>query len=202
MPNLVIVGFPISTYVRATRMVCEEKGVPYTLDPAEPHSRAANALNPYGKVPGMRHGKLALFESKAIATYIDRKFPGRKLFPDDAWRAAEVEKWVSFTNLHIYPTMIGRYVIPLMDSEGRADVAEVTPDMEKQVRLLDKALAPTGYLAGRGLTFADLNLLPIVNYARLYDEGRAIIGRAKHLSQWYEKSVKRKSWLRTEPRET
>ncbi len=203
MPSLVIVGFPISTYVRATRMACEEKGVPYTLDPAVPHSKAVNALHPYGKVPGMRHGKTTLFESKAIATYIDRKFPGRKLFPDDALRAAEVEKWIAFTNLHVYPTMIRDYVIPCMDKGekglDRNKLETVVPDMEKQVRILDKAVAPTGYLAGRGLTFADLNLLPIVNYARMFEEGKAIIGRAKNLTQWFEKNIKRKSWLKTEP---
>jgi len=202
MPSLVIVGFPISTYVRTTRMACEEKGVPYILDPAEPHSKTANALHPYGKVPGMRHGKTALFESKAIATYIDRKFPGRRLFPEDALRAAEVEKWVSFTNLHVYPTMIGDYVIPLMTagkSKGGAEIEAVVPEIEKQSKILDKALASTGYLAGRGLTFADLNLLPIINYVRMFEEGKGIVGRAKNLSQWFEKNVKRRSWLRTEP---
>jgi len=203
MPSLVIIGFPVSTYVRAVRMLCEEKGVPYVLDPAEPHSRAVNALHPHGKVPCMRHGRTELFESKAIATYIDRRFPGRKLLPEDALRGAEAEKWIAFTNLHVYPTMIGSYVIPCMDAGPKGPdeslIAAVLPDMEKQARILDRALAGTGYLAGRGLTFADLNLAPIINYVRMFDEGRAVVAKARNIGNWLERVTRRRSWLRTEP---
>src|SRR5436189_242569 len=38
MPELEIIGAPQSTYVRTTRMALEEKGVPYTLTGARPHS--------------------------------------------------------------------------------------------------------------------------------------------------------------------
>lgn len=203
MPSLVIIGFPVSTYVRAVRMLCEEKGVPYVLDPAEPHSRAANALHPYGKVPGMRHGRTELFESKAIATYIDRRFPGRRLLPEEALRAAEAEKWIAFTNQHVYPVMIQGYVIPCMDAGPRGpearQVAAVLPDIEKQARILDRALAATGYLAGRGLTFADLNLVPIVNYVRMFEEGKAVVGKARNVGAWLERVMRRRSWIRTEP---
>jgi glutathione S-transferase len=205
MPSLVIIGFPVSTYVRAVRMLCEEKGVPYLLDPAEPHSRAVNALHPYGKVPGMRHGRTELFESKAIATYIDRRFPGRKLLPEDALRAAEAEKWIAFTNHHVYPTMIHGYVIPCMDAgSSRPDarqVAAAMPDIEKQTRILDRALGATGYLAGRGLTFADLNLAPIVNYTRMFEDGKSMIARARNVGAWLERITRRRSWLKTEPPE-
>jgi glutathione S-transferase len=34
-----------------------------------------------GLIPVMRHGDFALFESKAIATYIDMTFSGPKLIP-------------------------------------------------------------------------------------------------------------------------
>jgi glutathione S-transferase len=151
----------------------------------------------------MRHGKVELFESKAIATYIDRKFPGRKLFPEEALRAAEAEKWIAFVNLHVYPTMIVDYVIPQFFPEGgkvdRAKIDAAVPEVDKQVKLIDKALAKTGYLAGRGLTFADLNLLPIINYTRGFPEGRAMIGKARNLTQWFERNTQRKSWLKTQP---
>ena len=79
MADLEIVGIPFSNYVRSVRMLCEEKGAPYTLVPAMPHSPDVKAIHPAGQVPVMRHGDVALFESKAIATYIDRVFPGPKI---------------------------------------------------------------------------------------------------------------------------
>ena len=81
MPALEIIGVPQSNYVWAVRMVCEEKGVPYELNPVRPHSPDVDAVHPFGKIPVMRHGDVTLCESKAIATYIDRVFDGPKVIP-------------------------------------------------------------------------------------------------------------------------
>lgn len=203
MAALEIFGFPNSSYVRAVRMACEEKRLPYTYEPVPPHQKPVCDIHPYGKVPVMRHGKLELFESKAIVTYIDRKFPGRTLMPTDAVKAAQAEKWIAFTNLHVYPTMIRSYVLPYLyppDGEvDRARIDAVVPDIAKQIAILDGALAKTGYLAGRGLTFADLNLVPIINYVGLYPEGRNALAGAGHLTAWCAKLTARRSWQATEP---
>src|SRR5215470_16190765 len=79
MAELEIIGAPQSNYVCVTRIACREKGVPYTLVPARPHSPEVDAIHPFGRIPAMRHGDLELCESKAIATYIDRNFDGPKL---------------------------------------------------------------------------------------------------------------------------
>ena len=199
MAKLEIIGFPISTYVRAVRMLCEEKGLPYTLIPTEPHKGEVAKIHPYGKVPVMRHGKTVLFESLAIATYIERKFDGKALFPTGAAAAAETMQWLSFVNAHVYPTMIGRYVLNYMfapdkDNPDRAAIEAALPEVEKQAKVLDAAIARNGMLAARGLTFADLNLMGIVDYTRMFPEGGRIIAQRKHLSAWYDKLAKRKSW--------
>ena len=92
MPALEIIGAPQSNYVWVVRMACEEKGVPYEIVPVRPHTPDIDALHPLGKIPGMRHGEVALCESKAIATYINRTFPGPKLIPEDVRGAAQVEQ--------------------------------------------------------------------------------------------------------------
>jgi hypothetical protein len=92
MARIEIIGGPHSSYVWVVRMVCEEKQVPYDLTIAAPQSPESHAIHPLGKIPSMRHGEVALFESKAIATYIDRAFPGLRLIPDDAFGMAEVEQ--------------------------------------------------------------------------------------------------------------
>jgi glutathione S-transferase len=66
MAKVEIIGAPQSTYVRVVRMVCEEKGIPYDLTPAAPHSPPITAIHPFGKMPVMRHGDVAVCESKAI----------------------------------------------------------------------------------------------------------------------------------------
>src|SRR5215468_1337934 len=89
MPELQIIGGPQSNYVRVARIACAEKGVPYTLVPAMPHTPEVDAIHPFGKIPLMRHGDVTLSESRAICAYIDRLFDGPPLVPSDPVKAAQ-----------------------------------------------------------------------------------------------------------------
>src|SRR5262249_36617556 len=169
MAKVEIIGFPQSTFVRVVRMTCEEKGVPYELTLARPHSPEINAVHPFGKVPGMRHGDVELCESKAIATYIDRTFGGPKVIPDDPVQAARVEQWVSLVTPTIDPTMLRHYLLSYIFPKGvdgkpdRGAIEAAIPVMEKQFEFLDRAVGG-GHLAGDRYTLADINLMPILYY--------------------------------------
>ena len=84
MPALEIIGIPQSNYVWVVRMVCEEKGIDYVLTEKPLRAPEIRSIHPFGKMPVLRHGDFQLFESKAIATYLDRSFPAPFLFPSDA----------------------------------------------------------------------------------------------------------------------
>src|SRR6201984_2485090 len=118
MSKVEIIGIPQSTYVRVIRMACEEKGIDYALSPAPPHSPDVDAIHPFGKVPVMRHGNIALCESKAIATYLDRVFEGPKLIPDDPETAALVEQWVSLVNTVMDQTLVRTYLFAYIFPKG------------------------------------------------------------------------------------
>jgi glutathione S-transferase len=51
----------------------EELGVPYTHLPCRPRSSEAFAANPFGKIPALRDGDFAMYESAAINTYLGDK---------------------------------------------------------------------------------------------------------------------------------
>ena len=168
MAKVEIIGVPQSNFVWVVRMVCEEKGVPYDLTPARPHSTEVDAIHPFGKIPAMRHGDVSLCESKAIATYIDRSFAGPKVIPDDPRGAAETEKWVSLINTQIDPIMVRKYLLNHFfpkTADGQPDRPAITaalPEMQSQINILDRAVSATGHLAGNGFTLADIDLLPIL----------------------------------------
>jgi glutathione S-transferase len=205
MANLQIIGSPQSNYVWVVRMACEEKGVPYDLVSVRPHSPEIEALHPLGKIPGMRHGDVELCESKAIVTYIDRSFGGPKLIPDDARGAAEVEKWVSLVNTSVDPCMVRTYLLNYVFPKGpdrtpdRAAIDGALPAMHKQVDLLDKAVAKTGFLAGGGFTLADINLLPILHYVQRFPEGAEMVRSAKNLSAYFARHAERPSFKASAP---
>jgi glutathione S-transferase len=205
MAKVEIRGFPQSTYTRVVLMACREKGIDYELKPAPPHSPEVTAIHPFGKIPVMRHGDVELCESKAIATYLDRVFPGPPLMPSDPRLAALAEQWISVVNTVMDGTLIRNYLFHYIfpkTADGKPDraaIAALAPVVREQLQLLDKAVAKTGYLAGDRLTLADLNLMPILYYIKQFPEGAEALAAAKHLSAYYERNAARPSFKDTGP---
>jgi glutathione S-transferase len=199
-----LIGAAQSTFVRAVRIACEEKGVAYRLTPAKPHSPEVTAIHPLGKIPAMRHGQFQLFESKAIATYIDRAFPGPKLFPDDAKLCATIEQWVSVTNTGIFPAFgayLRSYFFP-NTADGQPDrvtIARVLPGVQAHIALFNKAVADTGHLVGRSFTYADMNLLPVLAYLRECPESGEMLAGATELARYFDQHSGRASFKATVP---
>jgi glutathione S-transferase len=205
MPNVEIIGFAPSTYVRTARMVCEEKAIPYDLKPAAPHSPDVMAIHPFGKIPVMRHGDFELCESKAIATYLDLTFPGPKLIPTDPRHAALTEQWVSLVNTKMDSTMVRTYLFAYIfpkTGDGQPDrkmIDGVLPALGEEIGFLDRAVAKGGYLAGDSFTFADINVMPILFYLQKFPEASAAIAAAKPLAAYYDRMAARPSFTNTIP---
>jgi glutathione S-transferase len=200
-----IFGLAPSTYVRAVRMVCEEKSIPYELKPAAPHSPEICAIHPFGKMPAMRHGDIELCESKAIATYLDATFPGPRLIPSEPLARAREEQWVSLVNTKLDQTLVRTYLFAYIFPKGeggvpdRKAIDEIAPDVRNQIGILDRALSRSPYLAGNEFTYADINLMPILFYVQKFPEGGAAFAEAVHLSRYYERNAARPSFANTAP---
>jgi len=93
MATIQIYTAPPSQFTRATRLAAREKGDDYELVPTRPGETAPN--NPLGKIPMMKHGDFTLYESPAIARYIDRTFDGLPLWPRDVKGSALCDQWLS-----------------------------------------------------------------------------------------------------------
>ena len=200
-----IIGSSRSTYTRVVRMVCEEKGIEYTLTETTLGSPELRAIHPLGKMPVLRHGDVELFESKAIATYLDRSFAGPAVFPSDSHLAALVEQWVSLVNTVMDRTLIRTYLYAYIvaktrdEKPDRAAIEAVLPALCKQLAILDRAVEATGYLVGNRFTFADINLMPILFYVRMFPEAADAIAKAPHLAAYYERHATRPAFKNTIP---
>ncbi len=205
MPNVEIIGPAPSTYTRAVRMVCEEKSIPYDLKQSPPHSTDVDAIHPFGKVPVMRHGDFELCESKAIATYLDLTFPGPKLIPTDPRHAALTEQWVSLVNTRMDGTLVRTYLLNYIfpkGSDGSPDrkiIDGVVPAVKDEIDLLDRTVAKGGFLAGDSITFADINVMPILAYLKNFPESGTAIAEAKSLSAYFDRLATRPSFQKTAP---
>jgi len=186
-------------------MVCEEKGIEYLLTERPLGAPELLAIHPFGKMPVLRQGHVELFESKAIATYLDRSFPAPYVFPSDPLLAALTEQWVSLVNTVMDRTLIRTYLLAYVapkTADGRPDraaIEAVMPAVREQLGILDKAVAKTGYLVDDQFTFADINLLPILHRVGQFPEGAETLAAATHLAGYYGRHAARPSFKTTVP---
>jgi glutathione S-transferase len=200
-----IIGSSRSTYTRVVRMVCEEKGIEYTLTETTLGSPELSAIHPLGKMPVLRHGEVELFESKAIATYLDRSFAGPAVFPSDTYPAALVEQWVSLVNTVMDRTLIRTYLYAYIAAKmtdrkpDRVAIEAVMPAVREQLGILDRAVEQAGYLVGNQFSFADINLMPMLERVRLAPEGAEALSAARNLTAYYDAHAMRPSFAATVP---
>lgn len=203
MARLEIIGAAWGNFVRTVRMACIEKGVPYTLTVLRPHDPGVAAIHPFGLVPCLRHGDLALCESRAICGYIDQAFDGPPLIPRDPVGAALTEQWIALVMTTIDPVLARLYLVAYLNApDGVPDpatIAALLPRMRAVFDVLDRTLAARDYLAGPDFTLADMFLFPLIWFMRLKPESAAMLAASPHLLAWYERVAARPSAQESEP---
>src|SRR5947209_18893732 len=108
MSDVTDYGFPRSTFVKVVRLILTEKGADYHFHDTETEMYLPVHLerHPFGRVPVLRHGDFMVYETSAIAAYVDEVLPGPKLTPTDARARARMNQWISNLNCYFYPEFI------------------------------------------------------------------------------------------------
>lgn len=191
MPTLEILGFAPSTYTRTARMICLEKGVSHSLEPLEFRAESHRALHPFLKMPVLRHGSLVLFETLAIAVYVDTAFPGPALQPADPEAQARMFGWISAQIDYLYPALVGE----LAKSETPA--AEALAAARDCLAVFETALTANPYVAGDTLSLADLYLAPMIAFAEAHTSGPEALRDMPGLAAWQKRIWDRPSFEAT-----
>lgn len=209
MSKPVLYGPGYSTYVRSARLALEEKGVDYDLAEVDfigggmPDEQLAR--QPFGKVPAFEHDGFALYETCAIERYVDEAFEGPALQPADPAGRARMTQVISIIDSYTYTCTIGSLVIqrlvqPLLGGKPDESIIEAAlPAVEKSMRELERLLGDQEYLAGGGLSLADLHLAPVFAYFVNTPESKAILENARGLQAWWQRIASRDSITKTQP---
>jgi len=191
LSDLIIYGLTPSSYVRTALLVCENKGVPYTLQPVDFRSDDYRAHHPFQRMPAMDHGEVKLYEAAAIAIYVDDAFDGPALQPVSAAGRGTMMQWISATNDYLYDSIVRccvqeHFVKPMRGLEpDHAAIAKAVPVVAAHLDVLDNALDGQKFICGDALTLADLFLGPIIHYLAATPEGEALLPDRAHLSRWH-----------------
>jgi glutathione S-transferase len=199
MATLQIFGVPPSPFTRAVRLACREKGVDYELVPTRPGETAP--LNPLGKIPMMKHGDFMLYESPAIARYVDRTFDGPPLWPKDARDSSLCDQWLSVVCDSMVQTALAGVIAPRFGIiPGTEEGIQASLNRsERVVGIFDKHLADHRFLAGNAVTAADLFQVPIFFYFPEIPELKALLESSPNCRRWVRDMGARPSVKATDP---
>jgi len=196
MSDPIVYGFPRSTYVNIVRLILTHKNVAYHFQDLEPVMGKPEhlALHPFDRVPVLRHGDFTIYETSAIASYVDEAFAGPRLTPQDVRARGRMNQWISAVNSYYYPYMIyhvthERIVFPELGiASDEKVVAHALPKVELGLGILERELSDgRNFLVGPELSLADYFLLPSTFAFSLTEEGRQLYPKFPAFCRWRER---------------
>ena len=205
MAKPIVYGADYSVYVRIVRLVLAEKGIDYELVPVDVFAAEGTPTwyfehHPFGRIPAFEHDGFRLFESSAIARYVDEAFDGPALQPKDPHGRARMNQIIGMLDAYAYRSMVWDVAVERLEKEApdEALIANGLRQAETVLQVLTSLKAPGPWLLGDQLTLADLHAAPIIAYFVKAAEGRELLARFADIQDWYARIAGRASFARTE----
>ena len=203
-------GADYSVYVRIVRLALAEKGVDCDLVPVDVFAADGVPawyleLHPFGRIPAFEHDGLRLFETAAIARYVDEAFAGPPLQPADVRQRAVMAQIIGLLDSYGYRPMVRDVYVERVfrPKSGKvSDEALIAAGIEKSrtcLAALARLKTDGDWLLGSELTLADLHAAPMFAYFVKAPEGRKLLGEQPELSRWWERVSALPSFAATEP---
>lgn len=155
-------------YVRDLRVrwALEEAGLPYRVEsvPFDPRGAAHFARQPFGQVPWLTDGEVAVFESGAILLYLGER--SEALMPKEPGTRVEALQWVIAALNSMEPPFLAWLVLSLANDSFTSDGAKAIASFrDKRLQHLEAVLASREWLAGQ---FSAADIL-MTEALRLFD---------------------------------
>ncbi|RWM29515.1 glutathione S-transferase family protein [Mesorhizobium sp.] len=205
MAKPILYGADYSVYVRIARLALEEKGVAYDLVPLDIF--AVDGIpawylehHPFGRIPAFEHDGFRLFETSAIARYVDEAFDGPPLQPADPRGRARVDQIAGMLDAYGYRAMVWDVAVERLEKTPADEslIAGGLSQAETVLKVLTSLKAEGPWLLGDQLTLADLHAAPVIAYFVKVAEGRDLLARFADIEEWYIRVAARPSFAKTE----
>jgi len=156
-----------SPYAWRVLLTLEYKRIPYRphlleFSKQEHKSPAMLRMNPRGRLPVLKDGEFVCYESLAIMTYLDRKFPEPQMFgktPEDAATVLRlISEYQSYAEEHI--DKITRAIFSQSLEGQKEDVGKAVQAAAKEARTIESRLATAQWLVGSSFSAADAVVFP------------------------------------------
>lgn len=195
-----LLGRANSSNVMKVIWLLEELELPYERsDAGGPYGRTNapdyRAMNPTGRVPTLVEDGWALWESNAILRYLCIAYaPGNPIWPEDHRARAGVDRWMDWQQASLNRPQSVVFQGLVRTPPERQDMAAIKAaavELAEYWSLLDRAMTGRDYVAGPGLTLADMALGVHVHRWFAFDLERPT---TPHLRAWYERLLERPAY--------
>jgi glutathione S-transferase len=193
-------GNPMSTCTRKVLTTLHETNTPFEMNVIDfgtgEHKQPAHmARQPFGQVPAIDDDGFQMYESRAIARYLDAK-AGGKLTPTDLKQRAKMEQWISVETENFTPHAMKFVYEHIFKRPQTPEVIKnATERLETACAVLDKNLAGKTFMVGDQFTIADITYAPYIEYA-INTPAKDIFGKHANFMAWWGRVRERPSWMK------
>jgi len=181
-------SFKTCPWVQRAAIVLEAKKIPYDITYID-NDRAKRpdwflAISPHAKVPVLTiDGKDSLFESNAIAEYLDETVAPR-LHPENPIERARNRAWTDYVTT--FASAVSGSMYANSDDEFKAKLAKIEEPFSKLNDALSKRANSGPYFNGPKLSLVDASYAPFLQRYTFMDRLRSvgIIERFPQLAAW------------------
>ena len=182
-----------------------EIGAPYTahyLDTKAGENQRPEYLsvNPMGKIPALKDGGFALWESNAINWYLAEKFPEKRLIPGTIEGRADVHRWLFFQAAHVTPACVPVFratnprVIAFWGQGSPESADRGRKELARYLPVIEERLQGREWLADQ-FSLADIAFVP---HLWCVKGGNFDFSPYPNLSAWLDKLTSRAAWKKAE----
>jgi glutathione S-transferase len=162
-------AFPASPRAFKVLFTANHLDIPFELKvvnlaAGEQRTPEFTALNVNQRMPVLEEDGYTLWESNAIVEYLAAKKPESGLLPGETKARLQIVKWMYWESAHWDPAIaifMFERVVKKIFGRGEEDPAEIARGavlLDRLAKVLDGELQKHRYIAGDGLTAADLVL--------------------------------------------
>lgn len=205
MAKPVVYGADYSVYVRIVRLVLAEKGIDYELVPVDVFAAEGVPAwyfehHPFGRIPAFCYDGFRLFETSAIARYVDEGFDGPALQPSDPRARATMNQIIGMLDAYGYRAMVWDVAVERLEKAEPDEelIAGGLAQAETVLKMLTSLKAEGPWLLGEQLTLADLHAAPIIAYFVKVSEGQKVLAEFPDIKAWWTRIAARVCFAGTE----
>ncbi|MEX0583743.1 MAG: glutathione S-transferase family protein [Sneathiella sp.] len=202
-------NFKFSAYGRIVKIVLIEKEIEHVIREVNPFDMDETndylEIHPFKRVPAIRHDDLILYETSAIAQYLDEAFKGPSLQPTDLSSRAKMRQIIAIIDNYGYMPLVRKvfsesvfnpaFGEPIDKARLNEGLEESIPVLSALERIVDK----NGYIASSAFTLADAHLIPMIDYFTMAQRGIEMLQDYPKLSRWWRSAKERRSTIFTRP---